>query len=1187
MQLKRLEIYGFKSFANKVEIEFGSGITGIVGPNGSGKSNISDAIRWVIGEQNIRNVRGSQLIDVIFKGSKTRRASGVAEVMLNFENDGDVSVDFKEISIQRRIFRTGESEFYINRSRCRLKDIADLFTDTGIGLNGISIISQNRVDDILKSKPEDRRIFFEETIGVTKYRNRKRETINRIEDTEGNMIRVSDILSELESQLKPLQFQANLTNRHNSLEMELRQLRLIELNRKHEQLSDELRKQNQSLQKINDNLIELQTKLSVEETNKEKLNKEVIDIEQKIQVQAEQNEAIRQQLETNSSNITRLTERQNQGKSSHKKIEQNQQKLSVAIESSNASLVSLKEILSQQREKLSIQRQSLKSSQNEIEELEFQIQSQSNHRRESEKTISKFQQNLSKAQNEILIVEHDLKTFKNNQQSFKDNELKINKELDLLNLELKSLQILKQSNEEEVNKLKQQQNDLNIAFQRETQLNKNLQTEQNNQSQKLHSTESRLQILKRMQQNYEGFAKAPKAVLMSKAPWRKKIYGAVGELLSVPTKFATAIEIALGGSVQNIVTEDEEAAKAAIEYLKQSKLGRVTFLPLSRISSYARLKAISEIGAIGFANELVQIDEHLIKIADFLLSRTLIVDNIDNALKISKRHNIKIVTLEGEMLNLGGSISGGSTRQVENNIFGRTGEIKTLTKELKNINDHLNDLEIQREISNLKLKSINEEFERISKRLNELNVEAAENRISINQSKKSLDEKQKKLVELNDSMTQQNDSIEELHQRMQVYLESIEENTKNLNSEQSNLKQIAENLSQKEVEHKNLNKNLKKLEIDCAVHEQQIIRTENQLELLQNKISNDELELKNLRTEEKALLKDLSNNAVELSKLIKENELTKTRFAYGQEEVKTMYADKLEKVAKVAESEKILREINRQTSLDKNQQHEIELAITQLQILINDCVEKINVTFGKDNEKFIFDFKLKEEEIANRINMIDLELREIGAVNPNAPQEYNELNTRYEFLKQQLDDLQTAKNNLQTLITDMDEKIIAQFLSAFQKIQVYFSEIFVKLFGGGSAQLELTNKDDVLNTGVEIMVTLPNKKRQHLSVLSGGERALTVIALLFSFLKFKPSPFCILDEVDAPLDEANLLRFGDFLREFSTNTQFILITHRKTMMEFLDTIYGITTEEAGISKILSVKLNGAIDTSPRLKVGNS
>ena len=1171
MHLNRLEMYGFKSFANKVEIEFGKGITGIVGPNGSGKSNISDAIRWVLGEQNIRNIRGSQLADVIFKGSSTRRAAGVAEVLINFENDGDLPIDFKEIDIQRKIYRTGESEFYINRSRCRLKDISDLFADTGIGLGGISIISQNRVDDILKAKPEERRVFFEETIGVTKYRNRKRETLHRIDDTEVNLVRAADIISEIESQLKPLKIQAERTNKYNDLTKERRSLKLTLLNRKYNQLKDELESQSQSHQYISDNLLEVQTKLNTEEVTKERLAKEVTDVENSLQRQSEQNEGIRQQFDTASAEITKLTERQKQGQLEHSRYQKEQHKLSTDMESSKNNLNELKGTLTKQREDFVNQQRLLKDIQKEHSEQENLLKSQNTQRRNREKHISELQQKIARAQNEAKIVEHDLKSFNKNQQTYKDNEIKLKGEMEQLNKDYEILKAQQQSNDEEAVQIKNQQYELKQSFESESQHNKKLQSEQEQQNRKLQGLESRLQILKRMQQNYEGFAKAPKAVLMSKEPWRKNIYGAVGELFVVPQKFTTAIEIALGGSVQNIVTENEETAKAAIDFLKRSRLGRVTFLPLSRISPYASLRKIEETGAIGFANELVQIDPKLQKISDFLLSRTLIVDTIDNALKIARRHNIRIVTLEGEVLNVGGSISGGSSKQIESNIFSRTDEIQKLTVDLREVEDILKDIEQQRETSINNMQSLKIKIEELNQKYNTIEVKSAENRVNIKQFEKSINEKQNELDKLNRSLKGEAQSIAELQEQRQNYIDIIDSLNNELESSQTQINDISANLSESEEKVKNLSKSLKKLEIDSAVSEQQIIRTENQLELLQNKIANDEYSMKNLRTEEKTLLKNLSSNAITLSNLTKECDLLKIRLEQGNEQVKIMYAEKMEKQAATVNSEKILHDLNRQVTSSKNQLHDIELIISQLQMKIADCEEKIR-TESANSEELTARSDLSEEEITDRLSAVEGELIDIGAVNPNAPQEYETLSQRHTFLNQQLEDLQKAKENLQALITEMDEKIVTQFLDAFQKIQTFFAEIFVKLFGGGVAQLELTNKDDILNTGVEIMVTLPKKRRQSLSMLSGGERALTVIALLFSFLKYRPSPFCILDEVDAPLDEANLVRFGDFLREFSTNTQFILITHRKTTMEFLDRIYGVTVEEAGVSKVLSVNL---------------
>ena len=1170
MQLNRLEMYGFKSFANKVEIEFGKGITGIVGPNGSGKSNISDAIRWVLGEQNIRNIRGNQIADVIFKGSNIKRASGVADVSLTFDNDGKIPIDFKEISVQRRIFRTGESEFYINRSRCRLKDITDLFADTGLGLGGISIISQNRVDDILKAKPEDRRIFFEETIGITKYRNRKRETLHKIDDTQANLTRAADIINELETQLKPLSIQAERTNKYNKLDEERGQLKLVQLRRKHKKLTDEFEKHSQVQIELNDKSVELQSKLSVEEAAKERLNKEVVDIEQNLIKQSENNEAIRQQMESNKNEITKLTERQDQGKQNIEKIRKNQQRLSNEIESTKTDLSTIKSTLQSQREELQNQQNLIKNTQKDFSEVEEQLQNQTNQRRECEKSMSKFQRELTKAQNEALIIDHDLKSYQQNQQSFKENETKILNELEDLDKEHDESKTKKENINERIISIKSQLNDLNVSLETELKVNKIFQVEQEKQNQKIHSLSSKLQILQRMKQNYEGFAKAPKAVLMCKAAWRSKVYGAVGELLTVPAKYATAIEVALGGNVQNIVTEDEETAKAAIDFLKREKLGRVTFLPLNRISTYAKLRDVEEIGAIGFANNLVQTDSKLSKVADFLLSRTLIVDNIDNALRISRRHNIRIVTLEGEVLNIGGSISGGFSRQTEGNIFGRSSEIDSLQSDLNTAQISLDNIKQQRSTSDDKIKNINDDTRSLTQTLNSLNVEAAETRTSIKQLEKSINEKQKYLDNLQNSLSNQAGSIDELNKRRQQCTNSINLAADKFNVSQSEFSSVSDKLSDTQKEANVLSKKLKKLEIDLAVYEQKIIRTESQVDLLQSKMDNDESELKNQRSQEKNLLKSLSESAIKLAKLNKENELAQTRYSYAKEQEKFSYSAKMEKLAQIADIDKKIRELSGELNKTKNRLHGVELEVNHLKLLLKDCEEKINSECGMRNAEL--ELKISDESINNRLEEIDILLKEIGLVNPNAPQEFEELNTRYEFLNHQLEDLKTAKENLKILIEEIDAQIITNFLDAFEKIQKLFAEVFVKLFGGGTARLELTDKEDVLNTGVEIMVTLPNKRSQPLSVLSGGERALTVTALLFAFLKYRPSPFCILDEVDAPLDEANLVRFGSFLRELSINTQFILITHRKTTMEFLDRIYGITIEEAGISKILSIKL---------------
>ena len=1173
MQLRKLEMYGFKTFASKTILEFDEGLTEIVGPNGSGKSNIIDAIRFALGELNLKTIRANKGVELIFSGGQQRRSSGVAEVLLTFDNFGKIPIEFKEIVVNRRIFNTGESEFFINRSRCRLKDIVDMFADTGLGSGGISIISQNRVEEVLKAKPDERRIFFEEAIGVTKYKNRKRETLQRIDDTENNLLRVADIISEIENQLKPLSIQAERTNKYNTLDSERHDLKLIELQRKQQDLIDNLNQQNKLKQTINDNLTELQTKFNDFEVDKEQLSKEIVDIEQKIFSQSADNESIRRQFDNTSKEIAKLTERNEQSQKIIKQNKQNQQKLSTDLETSNANLAALKSALNQQREEFVKQQQSLKTAQKESAELESNLQTHNEQRRQFENIVALLNKKLSTTQNELLIVEHDLSTFSERQQSFEANENGLLEEIAALNKEVEILNLRQQTLDETSAQIKLRHEELNTSLKFETQNYRALKNEVELQVQERREIETKLQILQKMKSNYEGFAKAPKAVLTSKAAWRNKICGAVGELLTVPVEFTTAIDIALGGNVNNIVTEDEETAKLAIEFLKRDRLGRVTFLPLSRIVTLMSLFDIQEAGVIGFANKLVKTEKRFQKVADFLLSKTLIVDNIDSALKIAKRHNIRIVTLEGEVLNVGGSISGGSSRQVESNIFSRSGEIFTLNSKLNVAIDKIDTLQNQKATSEKKLNSLNEEIANLSENFNSVKVENAEVQFKITQTNKLLKDKQKNLNDLRDSLSKYNISIDELNRHKKNSAELIA--TLQIEIDETNVKFNAAKSENSEIEQKFkiINKKSKQLEIDCAVHEQKIIRTESQIELLQNRISAEISELKNLQATQKSLLKDLSADAVKIAKLNKETELTQTRFSYGQEQLNLLHSAKMDKLANVATLEKDLREVNRKISIAKNQLHDIELVISQLQIKIVDYQDE-SAKIGKVAE-IVDDLKLSNESISTRLNEIETALQEIGAVNPNAPQEFSELNARCEFLKKQLNDLESAKNNLQVLMTEIDGNIVTQFDNAFKKIQELFCDVFVKLFGGGNAKLELTNPNDLLQTGVEITVALPKRKRQPLSLLSGGERALTVIALLFAFLKFRPAPLCILDEVDAPLDEANLLRFGGFLRELAKDTQFIVITHRKSTMEFADRIYGVTMEN-GVSKILSVNLSTEI-----------
>ena len=1172
MQLKRLEMYGFKSFADKIDIEFDQSLTGIVGPNGSGKSNIADAVRWVLGEQNARTIRAAKIEDIIFKGTSARRALGTAQVTLTFENDGNSSIDFKEIAVTRRIFRTGESEFFINNSRCRLKDIAELFADTGIGLNGISIINQSRVDDILRSKPEERRSFFEEAIGVMKYRNHRRETLNKLEDTKINLLRVADIINEIETQLQPLKIQAQRTLKYNNLYSQYKNLKFTQLQQKQKILLEELKALSRERRLTGDRIIELQTSQSEQQVENERLNQELIETEHQLYIQSEQNEKLRSTLDANLNEMSKLKERQQQNKYNHSQLEKREIELSERIEATGREIDELNNDLQKQRNELKSKQDRRFKIQGEFDETEQARQSQVKKRRELEDAVKPLQNKLIEEQKKLLITEHDLTAHEREEQSNSLAVKELQTALEGISNERAELQIRQESIKAKTDEITAAQN---ILIQSRSEISKTLEQfrqEYYNLNQKIQILTARLQFLKKIQNNYEGFAKAPKMILMSKENWRAGICGAVGELLKVPKEFAYAIEIALGGNLQNIVTEDEQTAKSAIAFLKRGKLGRATFLPLSNIEPAPKLNEIAEKGVIGFADTLVETQTKFAKVASFLLSRTLVVDDIDNALAISKRHRVKIVTLGGEVLNIGGSISGGSTRQAESGIFSRAGEIEQLTSELTTLSIKAEDFNHKWAAADKEISSINQKLENQSAKLNQLNIEDAEIRTTDKQLSKAFDEKQANLTHLKNTLKQQSQSINDLQRQCDFYADEIEQTNSQIqviNRQLEEQRPISEKL---EAQAKALTQDLREMEIENAGTVQQIKWNEKQIDQLHHNQQKAETELKTCGDDKNNLTKNLSADAVAINNLTKELETLKTTFSYGQDKYKQLYALKMERLASLAESEKALKELTRLISTAQNKFRGLELDGAKLNMSINDNETKLQEFNGAEELDF------NEDEIIRQLQEISSEIEQLGAVNPNAPQEFAELNKRREFLKRQLDDLNTAKSNLNSIIKETDEKISEQFLAAFDKIKVYFAEMFTKLFDGGSAQLTLTDKDDALNSGIEISAALPKKKKQPLSALSGGERALTVLALLFAFIKFRSPPFCILDEVDAPLDEANLLKFGGFLRKFAAQTQFIIITHRKLTMEAVSKIYGITLEQGGVSKILSLKLDSLADS---------
>ena len=1178
LQLKRLETYGFKSFADKIEIDFDKGITAIVGPNGSGKSNITDAIRWVLGEQNVRNLRGTKAEDIIFTGSAARRALGVAEVSLVFDNDGTLPVDFKEVVITRRLFRSGESEFYINKGRCRLKDIYNLFADTGLGHDGMSIIGQNKIDEILNSKPEERRLFFEETAGITKYRNRKRESVRKLEDTEKNLVRVTDILQEIDNQLEPLAASAAKTREYNELQEDYKNCRLTEIHHKYTKLSETAAKQAGELQDSQDQVTAAETSVRLTELRKEELGKEILDLDRSLQELAEKNNALRDKIEGASSEIQVLEERGRQSKAAKERILAQRAALEKEADTARQELGQLAADKEQRAVELSGAEENLAKQKEASAALAQKLREQRELCSGLDSQREALTKKLMEKQNELLLIERDIENSTADRESRETEAQTAATGLAALEAELQEqTTALEQAAQEQAGQEADREAGRTQLQQAETKAAR-IQEERVKNRQELHAADSKLQFLRNMQQSYEGFGRAAKAVLKSQATWAGGVCGAVAELLQVPQQYITAIETALGSSQQNVVTEDTNTAKAAIAFLKKERLGRVTFLPLQSIvvRTVSNGPERQDTGVIGYANEIVGTDAKYKKIADFLLSRTLVVDTLDHALALAKKHGyrLRIVTLEGELLNPGGSLSGGSQQHREASFLNRGGEISALEQKTAELSAAEKRLEQEQMTAATARQAAADQLTKVEQMLQALAVRSAELRVARERLQAEKSEKAVQLDQLQKLAAEFQQSFAKAQEQRVAAARQVRELETEQAALQAKVDEAREVFADLDQDADDLGKYINDCEVNRTVLEQELLRSQERALLKQRELEKAQEGAARTVEEEKALENGREESQQRLQSLRAENEEWQGLYDAGQKEHKDVYAKRMAKLVESQNNDQAARDAARKLSSLQNRLHQLELAASQVKFSLEQCAEQLLADYGLTPERAAeCALELSPAAVRQHMQTLEKKMADLGPVNPNAVQEYEELSKRSEFMQKQSRDLIAAKDNLLDILREMDITMTKQFKEAFQKINTYFGEIFVKLFGGGEARILLTDEANVLEAGVEIEVQLPEKKRQNLSALSGGERALTVIALLFSFLRYRPSPFSVLDEIDAPLDEANISRFGSFLRDYATQTQFIIVTHRKGTMEAADAMYGVTIEDAGVSKILSVRLN--------------
>lgn len=1186
MYLKQIEVHGFKSFADKIELNLANGINAVVGPNGSGKSNISDAIRWVLGEQSAKTLRGSKMEDVIFSGSDKKKALGFAEVSICIDNaDRKLPVDFTEINITRRMYRSGESEYYINKISCRLKDIYELFMDTGIGRDGYSIIGQGRIDEILSNKSEDRRQIFEEAAGIVKFKSRKHEAEKKLENTKQNITRVMDIIEEISTQLEPMKEQAEVAKRYRDILLELKgiEINLILGNiDKFKAKLGSIKKEEESVQSyieekakyklnLDEKQRELKLSLNALEKNLEELQQEAHQLDNSMQRQEGEYKVVQEKK----SNI----------ESSYARFHQRKKELELEGKKSNAAIVENDTHL----ELLGVQLQQLKSS---IAEKSSQFESYYSAIAEKETELDNVQQQYIS----LINSQSEIKSKINSSYSFIENiekrNLQINEDIKRLKTQLeekrKAFKAAEESFEAAKHSESQCGNKLEELKQNKLEHEKKaleLEHEVSNVKSSKDSIASRLRVLEDMEKDFDGYSKSVKALLSNAGSITKGMLGAVGEMINVPSLYVAAIDVALGAQVQSVVTETEEDAKALIEYLKKYKLGRATFLPISSIKpryfSDKDKASFAIDGFVGIASKLVTYDKKIENIINNLLGRIAIVKDMDAAIKLARltNYDFRIVTLAGEIINAGGSITGGSLNAVSHSVLSRKNEIEQLKLKYedtkKNFEDLLLDLETAKQhISAIGLEITNktDEHHRLMLELNNLQnrFESLKSEMQIINDRISISAK-----EISDLSKECSDSREliAVNQQMDIQLET---NKKEIEMKIAALQADMKQLNEVKDAHNN---DITDLKVKLAAIEQNKKSIELQNIELNDKIKQLEVELQSSIKEMEQSDTDSTHYDEMLKQIKNVIKDLESQIEQKQSKIQEKTEEKIKLQTAIEKSEEEIKNSQQEEADVQNSLHKIEMQKVKVEFELENIELKLLETYelNYNNAQGYRDSSINLTWAARRCDELKEEIRAMGTVNVNAVEEYEKLSQRYTFLNNQVEDMVKSRESLLQVITEIAESMKQQFITEFYKINENFNEVFVQLFGGGQAQLVLSDADNILESGIEIIAKPPGKKLQNLLLLSGGERALTAIALLFAILKMKPAPFCVLDEIDAALDDANVDRYATFLKEFSKTTQFIIVTHRKGTMESADCLYGVSMEDSGISKLISVKLESTLE----------
>lgn len=1178
MYLKKIEVQGFKSFANKLLFEFDNGITGIVGPNGSGKSNIADAVRWVLGEQSAKQLRGSKMEDIIFAGTETRKPVSFASVSLTIDNsDKKLDIDYSEVTVTRRVFRSGESEYLLNGNTCRLKDINELFYDTGIGKEGYSIIGQGQIDKILSGKAEERRELFDEAAGIVKFKKRKNETQKSLDNESQNLIRINDILAELEKQVGPLARQSDKAKEYLRLKEYLKKYEVNLFLLEESSTKGELTKVTGNLDIVNEELEKAGNRLEEIKSVYDEKDNEVSELTARIdELTAKKNQAeidknrlesqieiLKEQINSANMNDSHLADRLKE--INDQIAERNEEKQKLLKQKFDISS-EVDDIFARQNEidrEVDALRKETDGLSNEIENRKNSIFDNLNKKGTIKASIQRYesmqeQVNIRKAEltGKLINFKTDESEFDVSIKDAKDKLDSVNKEIDELVSENNRLMALSDENKKERNTKKQK---LQAA------------KEQNMRSQ------TKLESLKNIAERYDGYGNSIRKVMECKEQ-NSGILGVVADIVKTEKKYEIAIETALGGTIQNIVTDNEETAKKMIAYLKKNQYGRATFLPLSAVSgkNNRRDNLERESGFIGYANELVKVDLQYKGLADYLLGRCVVVDNIDNALHLNKAHgySLKIVTLEGELLNPGGSMTGGAFRN-SSNLLGRRREIEELEKVVSSTEKVI--FSLSADIDRLG-GLINEATDKIAKNTEIIqNKKLAKNTLEINYNQ--LADKKNEIQNVYENNKREEKEIESQLKDIRAELESSnkelekiendnELNTKEISDATERLNDLKNKLEEKNKIAESIHIEYSQIAQKSQFAEESVKRILREINRLKDGIS----DLEDSKEESQTEIAVRSSQIEEITDTIKtaaaeiesySSELTdlKSRKEEGQATLKGFFKTREECQNNLVTLEKEqFRLSQNKEKLENNRDSKIEYMWNEYELTLSEATQL------KDDELS------DASEIKKIVTDTKNEIRKLGDVNVNAIEDYKEVAERYEFLKNQHDDLVSARDKLITVIEELDKNMREQFTTKFEEIKIEFDKVFRQLFGGGKGTIELDPEADILDAAITIISQPPGKKLQNMMQLSGGEKALTAICLLFAIQNLKPSPFCLLDEIEAALDDSNVDRYAKYLHKLTKNTQFIVITHRRGTMAAADRLYGITMQEKGVSTLVSVDL---------------